>query len=303
MSDNLRQYRAIRDALTPGDPGEPPGRMARPWTPLAALLSGMGASQSPPVPHGAAHVPKGPKPESRVQHCARWLDHARSVEARYVVPSAAIGLAHGACEPRVVVLEGRGVGRGGTARMLHVIAQGRARPLAWRVRQGPQGPVPADLPSALVERIRACLPAGTHGVWRGDGACEGSTLQKTRNEAGGVSACRTAQPPVATWPGAPWRRDTLGACRKPGPRSACKEGKRTRDAYGPGMVLRCWAKGSQAPRSVVRKREAAEEACRSSQKRFRSETLFSDQTSRGCHLHPSQIAAPQRLSRFLSAAC
>lgn len=79
--------------------------------------------------------------------------------------------------------------------------------------------------------------------------------------------------------------------------------KITRDAYGPVMVLSWWAKGYHEPRSVVRHRDAAEEACRSEQKRFRIETFFSDQKSRGCHMHTSHIADPQRLARVLIAAC
>src|SRR5262245_8980640 len=47
----------------------------------------------------------------------------------------------------------------------------------------------------------------------------------------------------------------------------------------------------------------AEEACRLYEKRFRIETFFSDQKSRGFHLHTSSIADPQRLSRLLIAAC
>ena len=49
--------------------------------------------------------------------------------------------------------------------------------------------------------------------------------------------------------------------------------------------------------------DAAEEACRYYQKRFRIETFFSDQKSRGFHLHKSHISDPQRLSRLLIAAC
>jgi hypothetical protein len=49
--------------------------------------------------------------------------------------------------------------------------------------------------------------------------------------------------------------------------------------------------------------EAAEEACRYYQKRFRIETFFSDQKSRGVHIHKSHISDPQRLSRLLIAAC
>ena len=49
--------------------------------------------------------------------------------------------------------------------------------------------------------------------------------------------------------------------------------------------------------------DAAEEACRSYQKRFRIETFFSDQQSRGFPMHTSHLSDPQRLSRLLIAAC
>ena len=46
MSDNLRQYRAIRAALRQAYPGEPQGRCARHLTTLAAMISGIVASKS-----------------------------------------------------------------------------------------------------------------------------------------------------------------------------------------------------------------------------------------------------------------
>ena len=72
MSDNLRQYRAIRDALTQGYPGEPRGRVARHVVTLAALISGIVASKSTQPPTIAAHVPDGAQPESRVKRFAQW---------------------------------------------------------------------------------------------------------------------------------------------------------------------------------------------------------------------------------------
>jgi len=77
----------------------------------------------------------------------------------------------------------------------------------------------------------------------------------------------------------------------------------TREVYGPIMVWWCWAKGDQEPLSVVSNRAAAEEAGRLYHKRFRLETFFSDQKSRGFHMHQSPRADPQRLSRFFIAAC
>ena len=106
-----------------------------------------------------------------------------------------------------------------------------------------------------------------------------------------------------TWAGETFRLDTLGACRKPGTLIELKEVQRTRDAHGPVMVLSCWAKGYQEPLYLVSHMDAAEEACRYDQKRFRIETFFSDQKSRGCHIQKSHISDPQRLSRLLIAAC
>ena len=67
MSDNLRRYRARRDALTQGYPGEPTGNRARHVTTLAALISGIVASKSTQLPKIATQVPDGTKPESRDQ--------------------------------------------------------------------------------------------------------------------------------------------------------------------------------------------------------------------------------------------
>src|SRR4029434_1752022 len=94
MSDNLRQYRAIREALRQAYPGAPQGRCARHLTTLAALSSGIVASKSTQLPKVAAKVPNRTKPENRVKRFARGLDNAPILEAVYFFPSAEILLAH-----------------------------------------------------------------------------------------------------------------------------------------------------------------------------------------------------------------
>jgi DDE family transposase len=200
-------------------------------------------------------------------------------------------------------MDGSVVGRGCAALMLHVIYKGRALPLAWRVRQGPKGPFPEDLHLAVVELMREVIPEGATVVFLGDGEFDGTALQATLNAAGWSYACRTAQSTVAPWEGETFRLDTLGACSKPGPLIELKEVQFTRDAYGPVRVLSCWAKGYQDPLYLVSNMDTAEEACRYYQKRFRIETFFSDQKSRGFQLHKSHISDPQRLSRLVIAAC
>ena len=86
MRDNLRRSRAIRNALTQAYPTAPTGNFARHLHTLAALISGLVGSKSPQLPTRATKGPDGPKPESRVQRCARGLDTARIVEEMDFLP-------------------------------------------------------------------------------------------------------------------------------------------------------------------------------------------------------------------------
>src|SRR5947208_1732491 len=303
MSDNLRRYRAIRDALTQCYPGQPTGNLARHLNTLAALISGIVGSKSTQLPHIATKVPDGTKPESRVKRFARWCDNAHILEEVYFLPYADVLLRNLALQTVVLVMDGSGVGRGCTALMIHVVYKGRALPLAWRVRQAPKGHFPEELHIALVDLISGLLPAGAQVVLLGDGECDGARLQQTLQQAGWSYACRTATSTVATWTGEPFRLDALGACLKPGRLIELQEVYCTREAYGPIMVLCCWAKGYQEPLYLVSNMATAEEACRLYEKRFRIETFFSDQKSRGFHLHKSHMSDVQLLSRLLIAAC
>ncbi len=243
MRDNLRRYRARRHALVPCYPTASRGNVARHLNTLAALLSGLVGSKSTPLPHLATKVPDGTKPERRVKRFARWCANAHILEEVYLLPSVEVLRRPRALETVGLVMDGRGVGRGCPALMRPVVSKGRALPLAWRVRQAPQGHVPAELPIAMVALRREVIPAGAQGVGLGDGACDGTARQATRHEAGWADACRTATRTTATWDGTPWRLDTLGACRKPGRLSEGKNVHGTREAYGPIMGRCCGAQG------------------------------------------------------------
>ena len=303
MSDNLRRYRAIRHALAQCYPTSSQGNFARHLNTLAALISGIVGSKSSPLPHIATKVPDGTKPESRVKRFPRWLDHDHLREEVSFLLSADVWRRHRAWQTVVLVMDGSGVGHGCTALMIHVVYKGRALPLAWRVRQAPKGHCPEELHIALVELISELIPAGAQVVLLGDGEFDGTALQATLNQMGWSYVCRTALSTTATWEGEPFRLDALGACLQPGRLIELKEAYVTREAYGPIMVLCCWAKGYQGPLYLVSNLATAEEACRLYEKRFRIETFFSDQKSRGFHIHKSHISDPQRLSRLLIAAC
>src|SRR5919106_2052549 len=169
MSDNLRRYRAIRDALTQWYPGNPKGHVARHLTTLAAVISGIVASQNTQLPKIASHVPDRSKPESRVKRFTRWLRNDQISHEVYFIPYADRLLAHLALQTLVLVIDGSVVGRGCVALMLHVVYKGRALPLGWLVRQGKKGHFSEALHLALVQQVHKLIPAGAPVVLLGDG--------------------------------------------------------------------------------------------------------------------------------------
>ena len=104
-------------------------------------------------------------------------------------------------------MDGRVVGRGCLALMLHVVSKGRALPRAWRVRQSPKGHGPEDRHSAVVALRSTVIPEGATVVCLGDGAGEGTALQDTLSARGWSSVCRTAMSTTAPWEGEPFRLD------------------------------------------------------------------------------------------------
>jgi Transposase DDE domain len=303
MSDNHQRYRAILTALTQCYGSEISGRMAQHVKTLAAFISGIVGSKSSQLPSIATKIPGRAKPESRVKRLSRWLDNEHIHEEVYFLPYADLLLRHLAWATLVLVMDGSGVGRGCCALMIHVVYQGRALPLAWRVRGCPKGHCPEDLHIALVKLVSDLIPEGTRVVFLGDGEFDGIKLQQVMNESGWFYACRTAKSTVATWQDVTFDLDFLGSSLKPGRFIELQEVQFTRDAYGPVRVLCCWATGEVDPLYLVSNMSSAEEAIAYYKKRFRIETFFSDQKSRGFYIQKSHIEEPQRLSRLLIALC
>jgi hypothetical protein len=294
MSDNLRRYRAIRKALTQWYPSVPQGNLARHLTTLAALISGIVGSKSTQLPHIAGKVPDGTKLESRVKRFTRWVGNDKITEAVYFVPYAEALLWHLAMETLVLVIDGSVVGRGCVALMVSVVYKGRALPVAWLVRQGKKGHFPEAMHIVLIEQVKGLLPPGAEVVLLGDGEFDGTDLLHTVHEAGWSYVCRTGCSLTVSWDGETFQLATVGWCIKAGTLVEFPEALFTSAEYGPVLVMCCWAKGYKEPLYLVSNMASADEACRVYAKRFRIETFFSDQKSRGFHIHKSHLSTPAR---------
>jgi len=281
----------------------PQGNVVRHLTTLAALISGIVGSRSTQLPKIATQVPNGTKPESRIKRFARWVDNATITEEVYFVPYAEVLLQHLALQTLVVIIDGSVVGRGCVALMMHVAYKGRALPLVWQVRKGKKGHFPEDMHITLVEQLHDLIPTGARVVLLGDGEFDGTRLQQKMQEYDWSYVVRTGSHITVEWDGDRFRCETVAACIKPGTLVALRDVRVTEEAYGPLMLLCCWAKGYQDPLYLLTNMGVADEACRLYAKRFCIETFFSDQKSRGFHLHKSHLSDPARLTRLLMAAC
>lgn len=303
MSDNLRRFRAVRDALKDLYPGEPTGNLARNLTTLAAMISGIVGSKSTQLPKMAAHIPGPAKPDSRAKRCSRWINHEDRDYDIYFLPYAQALLAGLALRTLVLVIDGSEVGRHCLTLMVSVVYQGRALPIAWVVYRGNKGHFAEDTQVALLEAIHDdLLPADSDIIVLGDGEFDGPTLQGTMDGYGWLYVCGTAKNVIlATDDEEEFSFAELDV--RPGECFSVPDVRFTRQGYGPVHAVAWWRKDCQEPLYLVSNMELLDEVCYWYKKRFRIETFFSDQKSRGFHLHKSHLSDPMRLSRLMIAAC
>lgn len=77
----------------------------------------------------------------------------------------------------------------------------------------------------------------------------------------------------------------------------------TNEGYGPVTVIAWWERGYAEPIFLVINLALPDAACHWYKKRFRIETFFSDEKSRGFYLHKSHLSDPDRLGTLMIAAC
>lgn len=300
MSDNHQRYRSIRSALSQMLFAEPKGYGAKQLNVLASLISGIVGSRSTNYPRIASKVPDRSKSESRVKRYSRYINEANSDQGIYLLPFAAQLLANLADLTLVLIMDGSDVGRNCVALMLSVRYRGRALPIGWLVISGKKGHFSQERHIQLVSAVKELIPAGADVVFLGDGEFDGIELQQKLAEFGWRYACRTASNAILN-DGKEFSFQEL--LLKPGMCLSIEEALFTHQRYGPVLAVAWWRKGYEEPLYLISNMDLKEEVCHWYQKRFKIETLFSDQKSRGFHLHKSHLSSPSRLGKLMIAAC
>src|SRR5579864_2960753 len=300
MSDNLRRYCAIQKALKQLYPSEPQGQTARHLTTLALFISGIIGSRKCHLPAVANKVPNGSKPQSRVRRLERWLGNRRIDVATYYLPYVQALLTSLPPGPLVLVIDSSEVGRGCVRLCINVVYRKRALPICWLVVKGKKGHLSEALHQQLVQQAAAVLPVERGVVFLGDGEFDGIDLLSTLQALGWSYVCRTAQNVLLREAGERFcPKDLL---LQPGDRIELPQVEFTGQDYGPVLIAIIWQRPWQHPLILVSNLDFWEEAYGFYQRRFRIETFFSDQKSRGFYLGHSHISQVEHLNRLLIAA-
>lgn len=304
MCDNIQRFRSIKNGLLKLLPCKPTGNFARHFETMAFMINGVIASQSCNLPKVASKVADLRKPESRVRSFGRWLGNERIDFTLYYLPFAEL-LVRCLCvngKSLTVIFDGSCAGRNCVVLVASIVYKKRALPIAWIVRQGVKGHFPEALHLELAQRVQRLIPADTEVIFLGDGEFDGAVLITLVKSFGWLFVFRTAK-----------NRKLLENDDAFSPRmiGVGQDGYfetpniKLENDLSAGLIhlIAYWKDEHEEPLYLLTNIEPAREAVFWYQKRFTIETFFSDQKSRGFHLHKSHIADPERLERLMIISC
>lgn len=302
MSDARKVYRRIKGSLRQLYPKQLNGHQVRHLDTLSGMISGIVLNKQCHLEGMARKAPDQSKVESRVKRFSRCLQNESVDQETYFLPFAEVLLGSlVSAGPIVLAMDGSEVGRNCLALMISVIYKKRALPLAWVVVTGSKGHFPEQTHVELLAQIKAIIPDQADVIFLGDGEFDGLQLQAEIEAADWYYACRTAKNRWVCEEENWFQLHDLGVQK--GDQIILSDVQFTQQAYGPVLVIIIWDADYKEPIYLVSNFELAGEALYWYRLRFRIETFFSDQKSRGFHLHKSHISDPLRLARLMIAAC
>jgi hypothetical protein len=300
MSDNARRFRSILKSLKKLYPKEPKGNLVRNLVTLAFMISGILGGKSCQLPQISSKVADGRKPESRVKSFSRWLQNIHIDFDIFYLPYATTLLDNLSHQTLAIVFDASAVGRDCMSLIASVIYKNRALPICWITRHGQKGHFAEDIHLELLNRVIDIVPKHATVVFLGDGEFDGLCLIKTIIENNWHFVSRTAKNRILFENDECFSFQNIGVNKEdyfliPNVTLA-KENSPQLNA-----VL-WWEPKYQEPIYLLTNIELAKETLYWYKKRFKIETMFSDQKSRGFNIHKSHISDPERINRLLMAA-
>jgi hypothetical protein len=297
MTDRHRVYTKVKKTLKQMLKLDHQGQVVT----LAMMISGIVMSRNAQLSVMSSEIPVEAKEKSIEMRMRRWVKDDLDVEAVYMPFARQIleALSH---LPLILVMDGSQAGRGCMVLMVGVLYQKRALPIAWLVYKGRKGHTSAERHIQVLAKVCPLLPEGSEVVLLGDAEYDTTEmlLWIEKNTAWKYVLRTAPQIYVQTSTESQPLRDYP---LQPGHLFSLSQVGFTQAAPVTLNAIGWWGADYKEPIFLITNLEEAYEACRYYRRRFRIETFFSDQKSRGFHIHKSHLSDPVRLSRLLIAAC
>jgi hypothetical protein len=269
---------------------------------LAMMITGIVMSRKAQLSVMSEEIPTAAKDKSIEMRMRRWVKHTGiDVEATYM-PFAEHILAALADQLLILAMDGSQVGRGCMVLMVGVVYRSRLLPLAWVVYKGKKGHTTAERHIGVLKKVLPLVPKGAEVVLLGDAEYDTTEmLSWVQAETPWQFAMHTS-PNLLVQHGPDWRK--IGTFEvKQGRLRMIHTIAFTKEAGLPANLVSWWGAEYEEPIFLITNLPNASYACWCYRRRFRIETFFSDQKSRGFHIHKSHLSNPERISRLLVAAC
>jgi hypothetical protein len=269
---------------------------------LAMMITGIVMGRNAQLSAMSTEVPVEAKEKSIEMRLRRWVKHSKiEVEAVYM-PFAQQILQALASSPLVLVMDGSQIGRGCMVLMVGVLYKKRALPIAWIVYRGKKGHTTAQRHIQALEKVVPLLPAESEVILLGDAEYDTTEMLIWLQESTTWQYVLRTSPQIYVLDGQKSQAISEYPLTK-GQVFHRHDVGFTKAASVTLNLVGWWGSRYEDPIFLLTNLSNPFQACRYYRRRYRIETFFSDQKSRGFHIHKSHLSDPLRLSRLLIAAC
>lgn len=298
MTDRYQVYTKVLKMLKQMVKMEHPGYLVT----LSMMIAGIVTGHKAQLSAISSEIETTAKEKSTEMRFRRWVKQSRIDAEAVYMPFAQQILKALSPLGLVLAMDGSQVGRGCMVLMVGVLYKKRALPLAWLVYRGKKGHTTAQRHIQALRKVLPLLPSECEVVLLGDAeydttemiawVAENTTWKYVLRTSPQIYVQEGQQSqPIGDYPlakGQVFQRQQVGF---------------TQAAPVCLNLIGWWSDRYDGPLYLVTNLSSSYRACKSYRSRFHIETLFSDQKSRGFHIHKSHLSDPARLARMLLAAC
>jgi len=298
MTDRMRVYTKILKTLKQDLKMSHQGYVVT----LAMMITGIVMGKKAQLSVMSDEVPYNAKNKSIEMRMRRFVKHKKIDTEITYMPFARHILVALATFPLVLAMDGSQVGRGCMVLMVGVVYRSRLLPIAWVVYKGKKGHTTAERHIEVLKKVLPLVPKESKVILLGDAEYDTTEmLSWVKNETSWHFSMHTS-PSILVKNGVDWEKIRNFTVRQGRLRMIPAVGF-TKTASFPANLVVWWGKEYEEPIYLITNLPNGSLACWYYRKRFRIETFFSDQKSRGFHIHKSHLSDPERISRLLIAAC